>query len=156
AVAFERLLSNGENFVQRLLAGLSDGRAWPQLVHIATDGESYGHHHPHGDMALAYALNRLDNMRAEATDSAPIDETTSPEPLAAANAVDPGSASPAAATPATGEAADEGAALSSESLERSAESQVTRPVVALTNYGEFLEHHPAENQVEVLQKSSWS
>src|SRR5579859_2581182 len=62
AVAFERLLSDGENFVQRLLSGLSSGRTWPQLVHIATDGESYGHHHPHGDMALSYAINRLSNI----------------------------------------------------------------------------------------------
>ncbi|HZR29258.1 MAG TPA: DUF3536 domain-containing protein [Terriglobales bacterium] len=62
AVAFERLLADGENFVQRLLSGLSGGRTWPQLVHIATDGESYGHHHSHGDMALSYAINRLSNL----------------------------------------------------------------------------------------------
>ena len=30
-----------------------------QLVHIATDGESYGHHHKHGDMALAYCLEAI-------------------------------------------------------------------------------------------------
>ena len=62
AVAFERLLSSGENFAQRLLSGLSTERTWPQLVHIATDGETYGHHHPHGDMALAYAINRLEGV----------------------------------------------------------------------------------------------
>jgi hypothetical protein len=28
------------------------------MVHIATDGESYGHHHQFGEMALAYALHR--------------------------------------------------------------------------------------------------
>ncbi|HTC95381.1 MAG TPA: DUF3536 domain-containing protein [Terriglobales bacterium] len=65
AVAFERLLSDGENFVQRLLSGLSGGRTWPQLVHIATDGESYGHHHPHGDMALSYAINRISNLASD-------------------------------------------------------------------------------------------
>lgn len=57
AVAFEGILADGENFAQRLLDGFSPERAWPQLVHIATDGETYGHHHRHGDMALAYALH---------------------------------------------------------------------------------------------------
>ena len=61
AVAFERLLSNGENFASRLLSGFSGDRKWPQLMHIATDGETYGHHHPHGDMALAYALEHIES-----------------------------------------------------------------------------------------------
>src|SRR5262249_46881773 len=60
AIAFERLLEKGENFVARLMSGFSDKRDWNQLVHIATDGETYGHHHRFGDMALAYALNHLD------------------------------------------------------------------------------------------------
>lgn len=61
AVAFEHLLSSGEHFAQRLLSGFSDARRWPQLMHIATDGETYGHHHPHGDMALAYALDYIES-----------------------------------------------------------------------------------------------
>ena len=56
AVAFERLLDNGEDFASRLLGASTTRATWPQLVHIATDGETYGHHHRHGDMALAYAL----------------------------------------------------------------------------------------------------
>ncbi len=60
AVAFEGLLTSGERFAQRLLSAFSDRRSWPQLVHIATDGESYGHHHRFGDMALAYALNQIE------------------------------------------------------------------------------------------------
>lgn len=60
AVAFERLLKNGESFAERLLSGYSDDRQHPQLVNIATDGESYGHHHRFGDMALAYALNYIE------------------------------------------------------------------------------------------------
>ena len=60
AVAFESLLTNGERFAQRLLGGFNAERDWPQLVHIATDGETYGHHSPHGDMALAYALEYLE------------------------------------------------------------------------------------------------
>jgi alpha-amylase/alpha-mannosidase (GH57 family) len=61
AIAFEDLLERGENLVSRLTSAFSDQRPWPQLVHIATDGETYGHHHPHGDMALAYALDFLES-----------------------------------------------------------------------------------------------
>jgi len=59
AVAFEGILSSGEQFADRLAGGFSDQRTWPQIVHIATDGESYGHHHRHGDMALAYAVEHI-------------------------------------------------------------------------------------------------
>ena len=92
AVAFERLLDSGERFLDRLFQGFDDDREHAQLMHIATDGESYGHHHPHGDMALAYALDRL---------------------------------APA-------------------------------PRLRLTNYGEFLELHPPEWEVEIHENSSWS
>ncbi|MHC5005035.1 MAG: DUF3536 domain-containing protein [Planctomycetota bacterium] len=61
AVAFEGLLNSGETFARRLLGGLSDQRSGPQLMHIATDGETYGHHHRHGDMALAYALEHIES-----------------------------------------------------------------------------------------------
>ena len=60
-VAFEGLLDRGENLANRLLGAFSDERDWPQLVHIATDGETYGHHHAHGDMALAYALHHIES-----------------------------------------------------------------------------------------------
>jgi alpha-amylase/alpha-mannosidase (GH57 family) len=59
AIAFEGLLNSGEYFVNRLKAGFHDGQQ-PQLVHVATDGESYGHHHKHGEMALAYTLHLLE------------------------------------------------------------------------------------------------
>ena len=59
AIAFEGLLNSGDNFVSRLKSGFKDSSA-PQLVHVATDGESYGHHHRHGEMALAYALRMLE------------------------------------------------------------------------------------------------
>lgn len=61
AVAFEGLLSDGHRFGRRLLGAFDDSRRHPQLVHIATDGESYGHHHVHGDMALAYALRSIED-----------------------------------------------------------------------------------------------
>jgi len=60
AIAFEGLLNSGEAFASRLKSGLKD-RTEPQLIHVATDGESYGHHHKYGDMALAYALRLLGN-----------------------------------------------------------------------------------------------
>lgn len=59
AVAFEGLLNNGEEFAKRLLGRLSE-KEGPQLVNIATDGESYGHHHHLGEMALSYALNSIE------------------------------------------------------------------------------------------------
>lgn len=62
AVAFEHLLSNGERFAHRLMDGFSKTRDWPQLVHIATDGETYGHHHRHGEMALAYAIDHIESQ----------------------------------------------------------------------------------------------
>ncbi len=62
AVAFERLLDRGENLAGRLTGAFSDSRTWPQLVHIATDGETYGHHHRHGEMALAYALQCIEEQ----------------------------------------------------------------------------------------------
>ena len=61
AVAFEGLLNNGEHFANRLLSGFSDTRDWSQLLHIATDGESYGHHHHFGEMALSYALDHIES-----------------------------------------------------------------------------------------------
>jgi alpha-amylase/alpha-mannosidase (GH57 family) len=61
AVAFERLLSNGQQFAVRLTDAFSEARTGPQLAHIATDGETYGHHHRHGDMALAYALQHIES-----------------------------------------------------------------------------------------------
>ncbi len=60
AVAFEHLLTNGEHFAQRLTGAFDEKRPADQLVHIATDGESYGHHFVHGDMALAYALHSIE------------------------------------------------------------------------------------------------
>jgi alpha-amylase/alpha-mannosidase (GH57 family) len=91
-VAFERLLDNGQRFADRLVSGFSDARQWPQLVHIATDGESYGHHHRFGEMALSYALHHIE----------------------------------------------------------------TNKLAQLTNYGEFLERHPADHFAEIVNNSSWS
>jgi hypothetical protein len=63
AVAFERLLKNGKIFAKRLISGFNDERKGAQLVHIAADGETYGHHQRFGDMALAYALEYIEVNR---------------------------------------------------------------------------------------------
>jgi hypothetical protein len=60
AVAFEQLLARGDDFKARLKSGFGPDRATAQLVNIATDGETYGHHHRYGDMALAYVLDALE------------------------------------------------------------------------------------------------
>lgn len=59
--AFGELLTSGEAFASRLISAFSDQRNWPQIVHIATDGETYGHHQRYGDMALAYCLYYIEN-----------------------------------------------------------------------------------------------
>ncbi len=92
AVAFEKLLESGAAFAERLKNGFSDKRTWPRLMHIATDGETYGHHHKYGDMALAFALDQID----------------------------------------------------------------TEHEIRLTNYGEFLQKHPPELEVQILEDTSWS
>ena len=91
-VAFEGLLDNGQRFADRLMSGFSDARDWPQLVSIATDGESYGHHHRFGEMALSYALHHIE----------------------------------------------------------------TNKLAELTNYAQFLERHPPDHFVEIVENSSWS
>jgi alpha-amylase/alpha-mannosidase (GH57 family) len=67
-VAFGDLLNSGDNFAHRITDAFSKEPTWPQLVHIATDGETYGHHHRFGDMALAFALHYIeDNNLARIT-----------------------------------------------------------------------------------------
>jgi alpha-amylase/alpha-mannosidase (GH57 family) len=66
AIAFEGLLNSGVDFGNRLISGFgeptksTDGE--PALLSdVATDGESYGHHHKHGEMALSYAIHWLED-----------------------------------------------------------------------------------------------
>ncbi len=92
AVAFEGLLVSGERFAERLMTAVPADPEEDRLVHIATDGETYGHHHRYGEMALAYALHHVE------------------------------------------------------------ENGLAR----LTNYGEYLETHPPEHEVEIVESSSWS
>jgi alpha-amylase/alpha-mannosidase (GH57 family) len=92
AIAFERLLDNGETFAQRLLKQVQENNDVPKMINIATDGETYGHHHRFGEMGLTYCLHTIDINKD----------------------------------------------------------------VKLTIYGEFLENHPPEYEVEIVENSSWS
>jgi alpha-amylase/alpha-mannosidase (GH57 family) len=91
-VAFGGILSSGESLANRLTGAFTEGRECPQLVHLAVDGETFGHHHRFGDMALAYALDHIE----------------------------------------------------------------ANGLARITNYGEYLEQHPPDHEVEILENSSWS
>jgi alpha-amylase/alpha-mannosidase (GH57 family) len=60
-ISFGGLLKNGGDFARRLTSLFYDKREHPQIVHMATDGETFGHHHRHGDMALSYALHYIES-----------------------------------------------------------------------------------------------
>jgi hypothetical protein len=66
AVAFEGALHDGRAFGARL-ADVVLAAEEPSLVHLATDGESYGHHHAHGEMALAAAWIELERRGVRTT-----------------------------------------------------------------------------------------
>jgi alpha-amylase/alpha-mannosidase (GH57 family) len=62
AIAFEGLLDSGEKFANRLLSAFrTTSSTVAQLSHVATDGESYGHHHKHGEMALSFAMHYIED-----------------------------------------------------------------------------------------------
>jgi alpha-amylase/alpha-mannosidase (GH57 family) len=67
AIAFEGILNSGEDFGRRLVEEFrpvsSDDSEDAQLSHVATDGESYGHHHKHGEMALSYAMHWIEDEK---------------------------------------------------------------------------------------------
>lgn len=91
SVAFNGLLYDGKRFAEALLGGLNEEDG-PQLSHIATDGETYGHHHKHGEMALSFCLDYIEKGKK----------------------------------------------------------------AKLTNYAQFLELHPPQQEAEILENSSWS
>lgn len=91
-IAFNGLLNDGKRFADRLLGVINKEDDAPQLVHVATDGETYGHHHKHGEMALAFCLDYIRN-----------------------------------------------------------DKQAT-----LTNYAQFIELHPPQDEAQIIEDSSWS
>lgn len=60
-IAFSNLLENGEVFANRMIRYFSLHQKQSGLLTIASDGETYGHHHRFGDMALAYALYLIES-----------------------------------------------------------------------------------------------
>ena len=58
-IAFGNLLENGEAFAKRLIESFSENGAEPLIESVASDGELYGHHRPHGDMTLAYCIYHI-------------------------------------------------------------------------------------------------
>ncbi len=61
SVAFSGLLKSGKEFADRLLSVFNENGDRPQLVNMATDGETFGHHHRFGDMALSFCLNYIES-----------------------------------------------------------------------------------------------
>lgn len=59
SIAFEKTLDHSDLFISTLLGGFNPHSDEVQLVHVATDGESYGHHKKFGDMTLAYSLHEI-------------------------------------------------------------------------------------------------
>jgi len=61
-IAFGGFASGGEALGRALLSRFSETEeAGPQLVHVATDGETYGHHFRGGEIALAAALEAVES-----------------------------------------------------------------------------------------------
>ncbi len=59
-IAFGDLLKSGDHFAKLIIGSFpKKSLAESQLVHVATDGETYGHHHKFSEMALAYTLNEI-------------------------------------------------------------------------------------------------
>ena len=62
-VAFGIFLKDAKAWVSRLTATPKTEAGDPILVSVATDGETYGHHHRFGEMALAAVLQLLEARR---------------------------------------------------------------------------------------------
>ncbi|MEA3284374.1 MAG: DUF3536 domain-containing protein [Synergistota bacterium] len=60
-MAFGAALEDGRRLARRLSDRCPD-RNGPALEHVAVDGETFGHHHRFGEMALAACLDELDRL----------------------------------------------------------------------------------------------
>jgi len=60
-MAFGNLLNDGALFAKRMIDAAPVEGNKENLSHAAVDGETFGHHHRFGDMALAYCLETIEN-----------------------------------------------------------------------------------------------
>ena len=60
-VSFGNLLENGEAFAAKIAGLARTEQELPEIITIASDGETYGHHHRFGEMALAYCLKNIES-----------------------------------------------------------------------------------------------
>jgi len=60
-VSFGSLLENGEAFAAKISGLARTEQEMPEIISIASDGETYGHHHRFGEMALAYCLKNIES-----------------------------------------------------------------------------------------------
>lgn len=68
AISFQHLLRDANTFAHKLYESASKSSAQSVLVHVATDGEIYGHHEAYGDMCLAAAFtSRFPALQVEVT-----------------------------------------------------------------------------------------
>ena len=58
-IAFGGLLNDGERFAESIVNRFDESSDEEQLILVATDGESYGHHHRYGEMGLAKCIADL-------------------------------------------------------------------------------------------------
>jgi alpha-amylase/alpha-mannosidase (GH57 family) len=64
-IAFQHLLRSAEKLDHRVEEAYEEDRHEPQLISAATDGESYGHHEPYGEMCLAFFFENLARQHDE-------------------------------------------------------------------------------------------
>jgi alpha-amylase/alpha-mannosidase (GH57 family) len=57
-ISFGDLLQDSNRLAARLVEAFAPTRFRPQILHVATDGENYGHHKKFGELALAHALTQ--------------------------------------------------------------------------------------------------
>lgn len=59
-----RLLNSGEELANSICARFDGKDTAPHLVHASVNGETFGHHHRKGDMALAYCLYHITTTKS--------------------------------------------------------------------------------------------